>query len=285
MNKGGFMLGFFAAGLIMIANASGAPAPAPYVNGFESATDVAVGPPYTGNDVMFDVTRVTSGTGGVASASGSWHAVAGSTSFGSIFTRYGGYSSVFPTAGYTTSIDVYLDTAESPVGSDIRFDWSSAISNPAGSHCRDFIFSVGTNGTGGFVMSASNNAPGWPANPGRDPYTVTTTGWYTLQHVFRNNAGVLAVDMRVLDSSGAVLKSWTLSDPSDVIGATVGGNRYGWLVTNGFASLELDDVTRSGAVPETPGDCKNGGWTAVFRADGTSFKNQGDCIQYVNTGK
>lgn len=32
-------------------------------------------------------------------------------------------------------------------------------------------------------------------------------------------------------------------------------------------------------------DCKNGGWKLVFRADGSPFKNQGDCIQYVNTGK
>jgi hypothetical protein len=31
--------------------------------------------------------------------------------------------------------------------------------------------------------------------------------------------------------------------------------------------------------------CKNGGFTVAKRADGSSFKNQGDCIQYVNTGK
>ena len=31
--------------------------------------------------------------------------------------------------------------------------------------------------------------------------------------------------------------------------------------------------------------CKNGGWQTLKRADGSSFKNQGDCIQYVNTGK
>ena len=31
--------------------------------------------------------------------------------------------------------------------------------------------------------------------------------------------------------------------------------------------------------------CKDGGWQSVFRADGSAFKNQGDCIQYVNTGK
>jgi hypothetical protein len=31
--------------------------------------------------------------------------------------------------------------------------------------------------------------------------------------------------------------------------------------------------------------CKDGGWQTFFRANGSSFKNQGDCIQYVNTGK
>ncbi|MEY2578710.1 MAG: hypothetical protein QOI49_1534 [Verrucomicrobiota bacterium] len=37
--------------------------------------------------------------------------------------------------------------------------------------------------------------------------------------------------------------------------------------------------------PTTAGQCKNGGWQNQFRADGSTFKNQGDCIQYVNTGK
>ena len=31
--------------------------------------------------------------------------------------------------------------------------------------------------------------------------------------------------------------------------------------------------------------CKKDGWKDVTRANGSSFKNQGDCIQYVNTGK
>ena len=32
-------------------------------------------------------------------------------------------------------------------------------------------------------------------------------------------------------------------------------------------------------------DCKKGGWKDLARADGSSFKNQGDCIQFANTGK
>ena len=32
-------------------------------------------------------------------------------------------------------------------------------------------------------------------------------------------------------------------------------------------------------------DCKDGGWQNVKTATGASFKNQGQCVQYVNTGK
>ncbi|MDQ1524678.1 MAG: hypothetical protein QOE47_2602 [Pyrinomonadaceae bacterium] len=31
--------------------------------------------------------------------------------------------------------------------------------------------------------------------------------------------------------------------------------------------------------------CKNGGYNGVKRADGSSFKNQGDCVSYVSNGK
>ena len=32
-------------------------------------------------------------------------------------------------------------------------------------------------------------------------------------------------------------------------------------------------------------ECKGGGWANLTRTDGSHFKNQGDCIQWVNTGK
>ena len=44
-------------------------------------------------------------------------------------------------------------------------------------------------------------------------------------------------------------------------------------------------VTFEKPVAQTKDQCKNGGWQTVTRADGSTFKNQGDCIQYVNTGK
>lgn len=39
------------------------------------------------------------------------------------------------------------------------------------------------------------------------------------------------------------------------------------------------------AVPTSANQCKKDGWKLLSRPDGSSFKNQGDCIQYVNTGK
>jgi hypothetical protein len=32
-------------------------------------------------------------------------------------------------------------------------------------------------------------------------------------------------------------------------------------------------------------ECKNGGWQTYRRANGTTFRNQGDCVSYVNTGR
>jgi hypothetical protein len=40
-----------------------------------------------------------------------------------------------------------------------------------------------------------------------------------------------------------------------------------------------------GNVPTTTDQCKKGGWMTSVRSDGSTFKNQGDCMQYVNTGK
>ena len=81
------------------------------------------------------------------------------------FTRHGGYSSTFPTNGYTTSVDIYLDMTKA-TGGDRRFDWSSAINKPDGTHGRDFIFNVGSyaDAPGTVLVSASNNAPGDPTD-------------------------------------------------------------------------------------------------------------------------
>lgn len=215
---------------------------ADFFNGFETDTT-------DWYDFGGTVTRVASGTDGIASSAGDYHAVID----GSAYTKWGGYENAFPANGYITEIDVYLDMAEAD-GSDKRFDFSSAINKPDGTHRRDFIFNVGTNAavSGAWVASASNNAPGWPADPGRNPVDITETGWYTLKSTFTDNgSGILTVLMEILDADENVVGSWTLSDPTDQIGVTVGGNRYGWFTSQrfDFDSLAIDNSRKMDIVP------------------------------------
>jgi hypothetical protein len=224
--------------------------------------------------------RVLTGTDGVPSKSGTFHA----KDSGGAFTQWGGYSKSFPPGGYITSIDIYLDISPPymtggliPYPNDTRFDWTSAINTPACVHRRDFAFNAGfytdTDATGNgprFVISASNNTGRGnsnPRNPGRMPYTILTEGWYTFEHRFRDNgSGVLAVDLTIRDSAGVALMTWTLSDPSDVIGTTVGGNRYGWFPTDEFTNrLAFDNSLLIGLQDycsppaSTPGKVTGGG--------------------------
>jgi hypothetical protein len=244
----------------------------------------------------FGATRVMSGAHGVISKVGAFHA----EDTDGAFTRWGGYSETFPPGGYTTSIDIYLDISPpymtgslTPYANDTRFDWTSAIGTPQCGHRRDFVFNAGfyTNsdatGTGPrFVISASNNAGrsgAFPKNPGRMPYTIYTEGWYTFEHRFRDNGfGVLAVDLTIKNAAGVPLFTWTLSDPSDVIGQTVGGNRYGWFAQDEFPTgLAFDTSILLGfqdyCTPpaNTPGKVTGGGQIA---GEDPLFSPLGDLI-------
>ncbi|MEX2212679.1 MAG: PEP-CTERM sorting domain-containing protein [Phycisphaeraceae bacterium] len=205
----------------------------------------------------FVATRVASGTNGITSAGGAFHAE--SSASGSA-TNWGGYSSVFPSLGFKTTIDIFLDV-DAGFANNSRFDFSSAINNTAGSHRRDFIFNAGFfdtaditgpgAGTNRFVISASNNSqPGsaFAKNPAKDPIAIDMTGWYTFQHEFYNNAGVLAVDMTISDALGNLVHTWTLSDPTDLIGI-IGGNRYGWFSFNTLPVLAFDNSSIN-SIPE-----------------------------------
>ncbi|MCA9054177.1 MAG: hypothetical protein KDA75_10095 [Planctomycetaceae bacterium] len=228
---------------------------ADYFNGFEVDT--------AGWDVFggsFDAARVPTGTGGISSAEGDWHATGNTPA-----TDWDGYGSVFPAGGYLTSVDVFLNV-DGGFANDTRLDYTSAISTTAGNHLRDFVFNLGFYsasdltgpgaGTNRFIISASNSAGranSFPKNPGRSPISIDQTGWYTFEHMFRDNGiGILEVELSIFDSSGTAVGTWTLSSLTDVIGVTVGGNRYGWFATNEFGvSLAFDNTMK---VSDTDGD-------------------------------
>lgn len=216
----------------------------PYAQSFETTSD------WTNSSIVSD------GADGFNSTDGTHYARISSGAF----TRWGGYESVFPENGYSTSIDLflYMNTATGN-GADLRVDYSSAINNQSGTHLRDFIFHLGTDPTTAnqWLVNASNNSPGNPS--ATNNLAITEDGWYTLKHDFKNNNGVLEVTLSVIKkSNGEVLKSWVLSSPSDLISSVVGGNRYGWFTGNRFdipyvaidnAKRTVNDPTAAPAAP------------------------------------
>jgi hypothetical protein len=284
-------VGIFCA--LPVLGASADPPPGPYFNGFE--TNTAGWFNFSGGTIHREPSGyVGSGyASGIASADGNWHARLGKDpspnfcSFGGgiapiyrgPFTNWGGYSSIFPTGGYQTRVDIYLDVAWAQTHLDQRFDWSSAINDTSGQHRRDFMFNAGTDPLG-FVISASNNGTrcdSFPANPGRMPVHITMSGWYTFEHTFTGvPGGPLTVILRIYDEAtntpvpGAM---WVLSTPTDIIGVTVGGNRYGWFVQNEIDDLAIDNSERTGVL-STPGcelKISDGGWITALNGDRGSF--------------
>ena len=218
-----------------------------YFNGFETTV---------GTGDWATTTIRASGHNGIPASTGSFY---GGT--GTDHTRFGGYNLVFPALGYKTSLDIYLNVAGG-YANNSRFDYTSAINNTGGAHRRDFIFNggfyndatpVGTSNTNRFIFSASNNSgtSAWPANPARNPIAISESGWYTFEHHFYNNgSGVLAVDLKIYNSADVLMGSWTLSDATDIIGSTVGGNRYGWIATNQLGTLAIDNSSLTVILPK-----------------------------------
>ncbi len=217
-----------------------------YDQGFEDAGFLA-DPLGRSTDWSYDnsaVLRALSGTDGITSATGSAHAVLDSTappSFTGAFSRLGGYNPTFGT-GFKTSVDIYLDMANPAVSAPsptYGWDVSSAVSNQANGHRRDFIFHAASYTSGTITIGASNNSNFTRRNDllSINHITLNTSGWYTFEWNYRNQAGQLAVDMTVRPLAGTVVFTEVRTDPSDLIATIVGGSRYMW-----FTFLEVDKL-------------------------------------------
>lgn len=163
------------------------------------------------------------------------------------YTLFGGVSAIWP-GGWTARAAVFIDTGWDD-GSG--FDWSVASSRQDGAHLRDFIFHVAQVG-GDTRLSASNNSNFAPQVVAANAVTVGSGGWHVFEHVFRDDGGVLAVDMNVYDAAMALIFSTTRSNPSDTIADVVGGNLYGWFTHISVdGGIYVDGVSRSeaGVIP------------------------------------
>ncbi len=312
--------------------------PGPFFQGFETDTNHWFDLSNGGDG---SITRQPSGytnsggyASGIGSASGGFHArLSGAPCFTGLtqdcegpFTRWGAYNQTFPLGGYRTQIDIYLDVTWSASHPDARFDCSSAINMSTGAFLRDFVFNAGTNratdpGPAGFFINASTNAfrsgafpenscpsPSSFPNVCRTPVHITTSGWYTFRHTFRDDGGFLAVDMDIfpLGSSTPVPGAqWTIHSGDAM--SIVGGNRYGWFANEEIPDLAIDDSQRTGLnISLTPTTATNpvgtshtvtatvtstdpdghpsAGPGVVIEFDVTSGPNVGQTSHPINTG-
>jgi hypothetical protein len=193
--------------------------------------------------------RVSTGTDGILSSGGNYHAVADGDTTGTYpvgpYSWYGTQNTVFWESAYA-SLDVYLDTGWSE---DMGFDLSLAVNLQGSPASRDFIFHVGMvrdPGDNVVKLAVNSDSMSWYAvNPSRilgaDMYVVPQSGWYTFEHDLRDASGVLAVDFNIRDSLGALVWTSTLSNPLDTIPAVAGGPLYSWL-----AFVDADNGSFSG---------------------------------------
>jgi hypothetical protein len=157
----------------------------------------------------------------------------GQTSYGP-YTFFDGARSTFPANGYKASIAIYLDLGWS---AGEGFDYSVASYTSSGGHLRDFIFHITKDtSTGQLLVGGSNNTN---FNPREDleninHHVVASSGWYIFEHMFRDDSGVLAVDLNLRSAAGTLLFTETRSTAADLIPSVVGGNGYGW-----FANIDI----------------------------------------------
>jgi hypothetical protein len=253
---------------------------------------------------------------GIASAAGNWHARLRlpsdpncqpgvdnhSFNCSGPYSEFppGGMSGTFPEPGYVTQLDVYLDTGFAATHNDYRFDLESAINDTSGSYLQGFDFNAGTltvtpgAGPPGFAINASTNAgrggafpentcpnPPSPAPfaPCRLPVYVTTSGWYTFRHTFTDVSGAVLVRMQIFDSTGATVADWTIQASAPT--SDTGGPTLLWFPNQEINDLAIDNELLRSLQPQTKEDCKDGRWRMYTNP---SFKNQGQCIKFVDHG-
>ncbi len=205
--------------------------------GFEESTDGWL----DSSDAWYgEITRVPSGTDGIVASRGDWFALVEGDSDSGPFSRFDGYRDEWP-GEWVSEIDVYLDPSWA---AGTGFDYSVSANGTDNNHQRDFIFHVTKDTSTNELLVGGSNNSNFAVREDLENinhYVVTSAGWYTLQHVFRDDGGTLAVDLRLLDDEGNVLFTETRNDPTDLIPSEVGGNRYSWFTFITVDGLPIDE--------------------------------------------
>lgn len=178
------------------------------------------------------ITRVSSGTNGVTSAGGSWHAEisVGPANGDGSYTNFGGYSDVFPAGGFSQFIDVYIDPEMGEIGEgwalDNALNGNDGVWEEAGG-----VGALKAN-DGNWWIAADGDGAGYPGTAdGGVGLMVDTAGWYTIESQWiENDADSSKIDRNtfIYDSNGDL--KYSNLNPQQVDLADAGGHRYGWFL-------------------------------------------------------
>ncbi len=143
------------------------------------------------------------------------------------YILYGGSGtdSIFPTkTGFTSSVDLYLDTSWAAANPNQVVDWDVSLNDNTGAFLRDFVFNLCStaNNGGGFYVSISNGAGGCSTGPTE----ITTSGWYTFSQQFVSVGGQVVCYYSLTNSTNQS-ELFTLQQ-TGIATADAGGPNYGW---------------------------------------------------------
>jgi len=211
------------------------------------------------NEYNSQLERVSSGTDGITSAGGNYHLkITDNPEFSTTgaYTFQGGTSDVWG-GGWSSSIDVYIDIADSHIDNGTYF-WN--LSQGIYEYQKDNIFHLGavSDGSGGYVLgvnsghTGSGNSVLSPANYHGESYgTFTANGWYTFVWEFGPSTSTqhpdnIDVTWTVLDDGDNIV--WNASETCEgVLESVAGGNHYLWFTDIGTDQLLIDNAT---VIPE-----------------------------------
>ena len=241
---------------------------------------------------MAGVDRVASGTNGVTSAGGGFHAITQSS--GNHFSRMGGYDANW-NGGFVNQVDIYIDSAWGTSGGG--FDILTSLNQATApffttvSHLVDMVFVVGvdtqTNPGGSILVGASQNASGVGTGIGTGsagffrggggalaaPIELFNYGWHTFEWDVHDTGGFVEATLSITDPNSVThhvhtwqLGGWTGSGSAPIATSggwhggtsnTVGGHRALWMPnenpsTGGVAFDNINLQAQGGAPIPVP---------------------------------
>ena len=216
------------------------------------------------------------------------------TAFAAGFSLFGDAQLVSPGYNSATAAQIRSDGSIAPNYGGVDFNIPAGLTVAGLNNLSaDYKFTTGTCGAGSprfqvNVTTPSNGTKNIFVYFGPAPsYTLCPPGIWS-------NTGNLAAPTNAVDASqlgGAFYEPYaavqTAYGSYPVTGIQIVMDSF-WAVGTQTALIDnvvINDSLTTFESPSNKDQCKNDGWKSFTRTDGSAFKNQGDCIQYVNTGK